>query len=84
MAIGALAAIRDAGLVPGVDIGIAGFGDVELLEDFTPSLTTVRLPLESMGARAVDLVMNLHPVNLVERIGGRVLLRASTPPRSAP
>jgi hypothetical protein len=37
-----------------------------------------------MGARAVDLVMNLHPVNLVERIGGRVLLRASTPPRSAP
>lgn len=81
MAIGALAAIRDAGLVPGIDIGIAGFGDVELLQDFTPSLTTVRLPLESMGARAVELVMQSQPAKLVQQIRGEVLLRASTPRR---
>ncbi|UAJ79225.1 LacI family DNA-binding transcriptional regulator [Leifsonia sp. ZF2019] len=81
MAIGALAAIRDAGLVPGVDVGIAGFGDVELLEDFTPSLTTVRLPLERMGRQAVELVLDPHPGALVSSIGGEVMLRASTPPR---
>jgi LacI family transcriptional regulator len=83
MAVGALAAIRDAGLRPGVDIGIAGFGDVELLEDFTPSLTTVRLPLEDMGRRAVKLVLDPHAGPLVHPIGGAVMLRASTPVRTA-
>ena len=80
MAIGAIAAWRELGLaVPG-DLCIAGFDDIPTLRDHTPSLTTVVLPLEAIGARAVELAL-CTPDNgsdLRERVAGRVVLRDST------
>ncbi len=57
MAVGALAACRDAGVsVPG-DVRVAGFDDIPTLRDIIPSLTTVRVPLEHIGEFAVSLVL---------------------------
>lgn len=79
MAIGAIAAWRDLGLsVPG-DLCVAGFDDIPTLRDHTPSLSTVALPLEEIGARAVELALcDPGMADLRERVAGRVVLRDST------
>lgn len=56
-AIGAVRAIRDAGLrVPG-DISILGFDDILAAAYYEPALTTVKQPLGEMGARAAELLL---------------------------
>ncbi|ROP73999.1 LacI family DNA-binding transcriptional regulator [Curtobacterium sp. PhB115] len=75
MAVGAVAAIRDRGLVPGVDVGVAGFDDVQMLADVVPALSTVRLPLEEIGALAVRRALGEDVTGVVD---GEVVLRAST------
>ena len=58
-AVGALAAAVERGLrVPG-DLSIAGFDDIDLATSTTPTLTTVRQPLEEMGRMAVTLLVRL-------------------------
>lgn len=57
MAVGALAAARDLGVRVPQDIAVAGFDDIPTLRDVTPSLTTVRAPLEKLGERAVELAL---------------------------
>ncbi len=80
MAIGALSRLREAGAdIPG-DIGVAGFDDIATARDVSPALTTVRLPLEEVGERAIRLALADRDGNepTVESVGGEVLLRAST------
>jgi LacI family transcriptional regulator len=79
MALGAMAAMRDAGLAPGTDIAVAGFDDIPLVQDVTPSLTTVALPLADIGARALELALADDPDASLEPFAGTVTLRASTP-----
>jgi LacI family transcriptional regulator len=57
MAIGAMAAFRDAGLTPGADIAVAGFDDIPSAVDVTPALTTVAVPLHRAGLEAVRLAL---------------------------
>ena len=57
MAVGALAAARDSGVRVPSDIAVAGFDDIPTLLDVTPALTTVRVPMELVGATAVNLVL---------------------------
>ncbi len=84
MAIGALAALRDLGLRVPEDVSLAGFDDIPTVRDLSPPLSTVRLPLEQMGARAVDLVLaprgddELELPSRVVQIDAEVVLRAST------
>ncbi|MFG2091428.1 MULTISPECIES: LacI family DNA-binding transcriptional regulator [unclassified Spirillospora] len=84
MAVGALAAFRDNGVsVPG-DISLAGFDDIPIVRDLTPPLTTVALPLRTMGETVMGLALREPATrrSRVERIAGDVVLRASTaPPR---
>ena len=62
-AIGAIRALKDAGLsVPG-DVSVVGFDDIQSAEYATPSLTTVRQPLTEMGKRGAQV--------LLERIADR-------------
>jgi len=62
-AIGAIRALKDAGLaVPG-DVSVAGFDDIQSAAYSTPSLTTVRQPLMEMGKRGAQV--------LLERIANR-------------
>ena len=55
MAIGAMAAARDSGLSVPDDLSIAGFGDIGLFS--VPALSTARLPMEEMGAAAIETLM---------------------------
>jgi LacI family transcriptional regulator len=80
MAVGAMAALRDAGLRVPQDVAVAGFDDIPTLRDVTPALTTVRLPLGDIGGAAFDLLDAPEPTTRrVEPVEGEVLLRASTP-----
>jgi DNA-binding LacI/PurR family transcriptional regulator len=58
MALGAIRAVRRAGLtVPG-DVSVVGFDDSAFLNCTDPPLTTVRQPIEAMGRAAVTLLVN--------------------------
>jgi LacI family transcriptional regulator len=77
-----MAACRDRGLSLPRDLALAGFDDIATLRDVDPGLTTVRLPLEEVGATALELVVTADgPEPRLRRIKGEVILRASTPPR---
>ncbi len=58
MAIGALSALRDAGVsVPG-DMALAGFDDVPIAAYLTPSLTSVAVGIHSLGVRAIETALH--------------------------
>jgi LacI family transcriptional regulator len=80
MAVGAMAAFRERGVRVPDDVSVAGFDDIRTLRDLVPSLTTVRLDLEGLGARAAALALDSgpgDPARLV-RARGQVVLRDST------
>ncbi|MEV8401622.1 LacI family DNA-binding transcriptional regulator [Streptomyces niveus] len=82
MAVGALAAFREAGIDVPADISLAGFDDIPLVRELTPPLTTVALPLTEMGQHAISLALR-EPHgqrSRVLRVGGEVVVRASTGP----
>lgn len=57
-AIGAIRALKDAGLsVPG-DVSVVGFDDILSAAYSTPSLTTVRQPLFEMGKRGAEILLD--------------------------
>lgn len=83
MAVGALAACRQAGVEVGRTLAVAGFDDIETLRDVTPGLTTVRLPLADIGRLALELVLDEPSAEIRKQsVHGEVVLRESTPPRS--
>ena len=57
MALGALALLRERGLTAPGDIAVTGFDDVPTARHVTPPLTTVRVDVEALGARAVALLL---------------------------
>lgn len=81
MALGAIAALRDAGLRTPRDVQVAGFDDIPTLRDHDPGLTTVALPLQEMGRRAIEMALTADAgARSVTRVRGRVVMRASTKP----
>ena len=82
MAVGALACLRDRGIdVPG-RVSVIGFDDMPISVDVTPRLSTVRLPLEEIGQRAMSLALR-EPGDgrdgpLVEHAAATLVLRDST------
>lgn len=61
-AIGAIRAFREAGLRVPEDISVVGFDDIESAGYLTPSLTTLRQPLEQMGELAAE-----HLIGIIDR-----------------
>ena len=59
MAIGALKALREAGLRVPDDIALIGFDDLRIAAAIEPALTTVHQPIERLGSMAVDLLLDL-------------------------
>ncbi|MEX5684704.1 LacI family DNA-binding transcriptional regulator [Pseudomonas silesiensis] len=57
MTIGAMQAIREAGLEVPKDIALVGFDDFDWADAFSPRLTVVAQPLEELGAQAVKLLL---------------------------
>jgi LacI family transcriptional regulator len=86
MAIGALSLLRSRGISVPDQMTVMGFDDMPIARDVTPPLTTVRLPLSDMGARAMTLA--LQPPDdseerRVEEVGAELIRRdSSAPPRT--
>ena len=57
-AFGAIRALTKAGIRVPEQCSVIGFDDVATSSIYTPALTTVRQPLESMGTMAVNLVVD--------------------------
>jgi len=56
-AIGAVRALKDAGLSVPQDVSVVGFDDIQSAAYCTPSLTTVRQPLAEMGKRGAQILL---------------------------
>ena len=82
MALGALQAIRDAGLKPGSDIAVAGFDDLEAAALAYPPLTTIRQDRERLGIvaaeRALELIEHADTTPPDTIIPVELVIRAST------
>jgi LacI family transcriptional regulator len=82
VAVGAYAALRDAGLsVPG-DISVVGFDDIPLTPFMEPPLTTIRMPAREIAQQSYHLLMRLmkrdYPQNPEVLLPTDLVLRQST------
>ncbi|GAA3328922.1 LacI family DNA-binding transcriptional regulator [Paeniglutamicibacter sulfureus] len=58
MTIGVMKALRDAGLRVPRDVALVGFDDFEWADSFEPRLTTMAQDVETMGAEAVQMLLD--------------------------
>jgi len=56
-AIGSIRALHDAGLKVPLDVSVLGFDDIQAASYIVPSLTTIRQPLQHMGALAASTLL---------------------------
>jgi LacI family transcriptional regulator len=84
-ALGVLAALREAGVRVPRDVSVVGFDDLPAAAHVHPSLTTVRQPLQEMGAAAVRSLLSRiagAPCAAAVTLGTELVVRSSTaPPR---
>lgn len=68
LAIGAMIALREAGIQVPTQISVAGFDDIEFSSIFSPALTTVRQPKAQLGETAfLKLLKLMHGEQLEHR-----------------
>lgn len=80
MAMGALAALRDAGRRVPDDVSLIGYNDLPMMDLVAPPLTTVRYPSREIGVAAGELVVEVlggsRPANVC--LEPALVVRAST------
>ena len=81
IAFGAYQALADAGLSVPDDISVISFDNDELASYLRPGLTTIGLPHETMGAKAVDILLH-HSDAADTLVPMPVITRASVAPPS--
>ena len=59
MAIGAIAAIRDAGLRVPEDVAVGGFDDIPMARYVAPPLTSVHVDISALGERAATRLLSM-------------------------
>jgi LacI family transcriptional regulator len=59
MAVGALKVLREAGRRVPEDVALVGFDDIPMARAIVPALTTMRQPVEELGSKAADLLVDL-------------------------
>jgi LacI family transcriptional regulator len=67
-ALGAMRALAQAGLRVGHDVAVTGFNDDPMSAFLTPSLTTVRIPVETLGKQGARLLMDLYTHKQIEPV----------------
>lgn len=80
-ALGALHALREAGLSVPDDVSLVGFDDLPITPWIDPPLTTVRQPLAEMGATAAELVHRARTASghtLRTELATNLVVRSST------
>ena len=55
-AVGAMTAIREAGLSTPSDVSVVGFDGMQIGTHISPRLTTIEMPLREIGARAIEML----------------------------
>jgi LacI family transcriptional regulator len=82
-AIGALAAAREAGVAVPQEISVIAVHDLALAAYLSPPLTTLRMPLEEMGRRAIELLATRPATEHIEEVVEgpiELVVRGSTAP----
>lgn len=85
-ALGALAALADAGLKVPTDVSVMGFDDYVTSGFIRPALTTMKMPAAEMGRLAVTILTDLLNGRQVKRdklLLPRLVERTSTAPRTS-
>lgn len=83
-AIGAIRALREAGLHVPHDVSVIGFDDIQSAAFQNPSLTTVRQPLRNMGLLAAETLLaqiaatSAHPGTKHIHVDPELIVREST------
>lgn len=84
MAIGALQAVREAGLRCPQDISVMGFDDIRMARFTFPALTTVRQPMHDIGRETVELLIGIIEGRVTQRVKltlpHELIVRDSTAP----
>ena len=84
IALGAIRAVRRAGLQVPQDVSIIGFDDSALMNATDPALTTIRQPIEPMGRMIIELLVGQMNGTTVEAdeylFEPELVVRASTGP----
>jgi LacI family transcriptional regulator len=57
MAVGALSALRDAGVAVPAEVAVVGFDDIPVARFLNPPLTSVRVGIAALGERAAALLL---------------------------
>ena len=88
-AIGAMTAIKEAGLGIPHDIAIIGFDDIPLAQHTAPALSTVRQPMRLQGQIAADLLLRRieatdEPARVERVLDCELIVRESTVPLRQP
>lgn len=81
LAIGVLLEAAARGLRVPEDLSVAGFDDIDLAAEFTPTLTTVHLPVVEIGRTAAERMLARlagKAVPRVEEVRVELVVRAST------
>jgi LacI family transcriptional regulator len=68
LALGALVAIKERGLVVPDDVALVGYDDADFAQALNPPLTTVRQPSLAMGAAAAELLIKPEGRELGEHV----------------
>ena len=88
IALGAVRAVRRAGLRVPQDVSVVGYDDSAFMNCTDPPLTTVRQPLEAIGRAAVAMLVGQidgFPVTAEELLfEPELVVRGSTAPAPAP
>jgi DNA-binding LacI/PurR family transcriptional regulator len=80
-AIGSIRALHDAGLKVPADVSVMGFDDIQAAAYIVPSLTTIRQPLQHMGALAASSLLkklNHEKVPDTIKVDPELVVREST------
>jgi len=84
VALGAIGALREAGLRVPEDVSVVGFDDIPLAAYFDPPLTTIHLPANELGLAAGRALLDLiagRDVPQRSLLATEMVIRASTAPR---
>ena len=74
MAIGAIRAASDRAYQVPRDVSVIGFDDIEVAAYVTPSLTTIHQPIEEIGRKAVELVLQKVADNSIFDTARQILM----------
>lgn len=84
IALGALRSLRAHGLRCPEDVSVIGFNDITFAQDFSPPLTTVRVPVLDMGTEAARLLLQSIESGVIEQLTVTLplslIVRSSTGP----